>query len=90
MGYSIILVDAMKEAQGIPSDYKAAQALEVSRQFISAVRAGRKNLAPEQIVRAAKLAGIDPGVALMRRFKETIEDLETRQVMEEMEKKIAS
>lgn len=88
MNYSTSLIDAMKEKQKLPSDYKAAQALGITRAMICNVRAGRKNLSPEQVVRAAKFAGIDPRIALIRRYQETIEDLETRHYLEEIEQGI--
>ncbi|SIQ24597.1 hypothetical protein [Marinobacterium stanieri] len=88
MNYSERLIDAMKEAQELPSDYKAAQLLGITRQMVSNIRAGRRNLSPEQTLKAAKLAGIDPGIALLRRYQETIDDLETRHEISKIEEEI--
>jgi plasmid maintenance system antidote protein VapI len=88
MNYSTDLIDAMKTAQNLTSDYKAAQVLGITRGMICNIRAGRRHLAPEQIVKAAELAGIDPKLALMRRYKETIDDLKTRLYVEEIEEQI--
>ncbi len=84
MNYSERLIDALREKQNLPSDYKAAQALGITRQMVSNIRAGRRNLSPEQTVMAAEMAGIDPKIALVRRYQETIDDLKTRQYLEEI------
>ena len=88
MNYSTHLIDAMKEAQNLPSDNQAAKKIGITRGNLSNIRAGRRNLTPEQTVTAAKLAGIDPGIALLRRFQETIEDLETRHELKKIEQEI--
>jgi plasmid maintenance system antidote protein VapI len=88
MNYSECLIDALRDKQKLPSDYKAAEVLGITRQMVSNIRAGRRNLSPEQTVRAAKLAGIDPGIALLRRFEETIDDLETRHYLEKITEEI--
>ncbi|QSR35206.1 hypothetical protein CFI10_09385 [Marinobacterium iners] len=88
MTYSARLIDAMKERQGIPSDNQAAEKIGITRGNLSNIRSGRRNLTPEQTVRAAKLAGIDPGIALLRRFEETIDDLETRHYLEKITEEI--
>lgn len=84
MSYSTDLIDAVKEAENC-SDYKVSQLLGVSRQLISHIRVERRHLTPELTTKAAKLAGIDPRIALLRRYRETIEDLETRHYIEEIE-----
>jgi plasmid maintenance system antidote protein VapI len=78
----------MKERQGLPSDNQAAEKIGITRGNLSNIRSGRRNLTPEQTVRAAKLAGIDPGIALLRRFEETIDDLETRHYLEKITEQI--
>ncbi len=88
MTYSAILIDAMKERQGIPSDNQAAQRIGIPRGHLSNIRAGRRHLTPNQIVTVAELAEIDPGIALLRRYQETIEDLETRHHLEKIEEEI--
>lgn len=88
MNYSTRLIDAMKDKQKLPSDNQAAKLIGITRAMICNVRAGRKNLSPEQVVKTAKLAGIDPGLALLRRYQETIEDLETRHELSKIEEEI--
>ena len=82
MSYSNDLINAMKKEQKIPSDNQAAAILGLSRSTISNIRAGRNNLSPESTIKAAKLANIDIGIALVSLFEETIKDLETRQYAE--------
>lgn len=84
MNYSAHLIDAMKKALDIPSDNQAAAKIGITRGNLSNIRSGRRNLTPEQTVRTAELAGIDPKIALVRRYQETIEDLKTRQYLEEI------
>jgi transcriptional regulator with XRE-family HTH domain len=88
MNYSTVLIDAVKEKLNLPSDNQAAKAIGIERTFLSNIRAGRRNLPPEQIVIAAELAGIDPGIALLRRYKETIDDFKVRAHLEKIEEEI--
>lgn len=88
MNYSAILIDAMKDKLALPSDNQAASKIGITRGNLSNIRSGRRNLTPEQTVRVAKLAGIDPGLALLRRYQETIEDLETRHELSKIEEEI--
>lgn len=88
MNYSTTLLDAMIERQKLPSDNRAAQLLGLTRGAICNVRAGRRNLSPDQILKAAKLAGIRPEVALLRATSESIEDLEMRHYLEKITEEI--
>jgi plasmid maintenance system antidote protein VapI len=85
MTYSCTLIDAVKKAENLPSDNKAAERLGLSRQFISNIRNERKNLSPEQALIAAEIAGINPKIALLRLLRETIKNLEVRHCLEELE-----
>lgn len=78
MSYSITLLDAMIDAQKLPSDNQAAILLGITRGAICNVRAGRRKLSPDQVLKAAKLAGIPPEIALLRATSEAIEDLDMR------------
>lgn len=72
------LLDAAKEAQGIPSDYAMAKRLAVSRSRMSEWRNGREFLSDEMAVTVAAMAGIDPAKALAWVHVERARTPETR------------
>jgi transcriptional regulator with XRE-family HTH domain len=87
MTYSTSLINAVKASNNECSDYKVAQLLGVSRQLISNIRKGRRNLSEELTIKAAILSNEDPKIALIRKNKET-ENPEVRQYWEEIEQRI--
>ncbi len=63
---TITLLDAVKKAQGIKSDYGVAKALNISLSRMSQYRHGRHELADDEIiVKAANLADMNPAVVLV-------------------------
>lgn len=64
MRTTIDFLNAFKKKLGNVSDYKAAQALNVTRAMTSDWRTGKKYLSEKMAVRLAKLAKLDAGYVL--------------------------
>ena len=58
-------IDRAKNNQGLPSDLKLGQMLGYKGSFVSFLRKRKTLPSPEKMVELAKLADIDPAVALM-------------------------
>jgi plasmid maintenance system antidote protein VapI len=55
-----VLLDEIREAKGITSDYKLAQVLDVAQQTITSYRHGRTQMNDEVAFRAAHMLGKPP------------------------------
>jgi transcriptional regulator with XRE-family HTH domain len=88
MNYSQTLLTSLKSTCGGVSDYKAAQLLGCSKQYISDVVNGRKNLSPEMALKAADLAKMDKEIVLIRMLIDSAKSDEMIKILEGMEKRI--
>lgn len=90
MNYSQTLLTSVKAAQGVESDNKLAGILGCTRQHISLIKTGKCKLSETMAIRAALMAGIDPKEALLFTLADRADSDEMRQVIKEIEEKIAS
>lgn len=81
MNYSQTLLTSLKDAQGVTSDNKLAQMLGCTRQHISLIKKGKCKLSDLMVIRAAKMAGIDPREALISLLEDRAESDEMREVL---------
>lgn len=58
------VLDAIKKAQGVESDYAVATLLDVTRSAVSKYRLGRSHFDDATAIRAAELAGLDAGYVI--------------------------
>jgi len=65
VSFTTELMDAVKAAQAIGSDYRLAQVLGVTRATVSNWRTGRKFPTQTTVYELARLAGMDAGEALL-------------------------
>jgi transcriptional regulator with XRE-family HTH domain len=84
MSYSSELITTVKTQIGI-SENKLSEELGVTRQFIAQIRKEERRLSPRLAMLLAEKIELDPKLALLRLYKETIDDLETRRQIEELE-----
>lgn len=89
MNYSQTLLTELKANKDGISDYKAAQILGCTRQYISRIKTGHKNMSEEMAIRAAKMAGMDTKKVIIRLLIDKSESDEMRQVWEEIQEKIS-
>lgn len=75
---TIELIDAVRTAKNLPSDYAAAPLLGVTRAQMSKYRTGKGDMGDETVRRAAQLIGADPGVLMAEMHAERSKDEETR------------
>lgn len=60
MNFSQKLLTAFKAAHGLPSDYKAALVLGITKQTVSRISNGKNEFSDDTIVKMAELMGFDP------------------------------
>lgn len=87
MRYTDYYLDQYKSKLEIPTDYKMAQALGVSRQRISQYRAG-VTLGDDVVEKISHALGIKPGVILVAIQAERAGEEATRQAWEWVYKKL--
>lgn len=77
---TVQLLDAVRTAKNLPSDYAAAAALGLTRSQVSRYRVGKDFMSDETARRAAELIGADPAVLMAQMHAERSKDNETRAV----------
>ncbi|MFM2450810.1 MAG: hypothetical protein RIS44_3260 [Pseudomonadota bacterium] len=75
---TIELLDAVRTAKNLPSDYAAAAALGLTRSQVSKFRLGKCQMGDETAARAAELIGADPGAVLASMYAARARDDGTR------------
>ena len=88
MTYSQTLLTELKASKDGISDYRVAQILNCTRQHISRIKNGEKGMSESMVVRAAKMAGLDPEDALLKLLVDRAESEEIRQILERIGEKI--
>ena len=83
------LLDEIKTAKGIESDYKLAQVLEVRQQTITNYRSGRNQMSDEIAYRAARMLGRAPGPVMAQIAGERAKDTQVSKVWAEIAKTLA-
>lgn len=78
MNFSQKLLTELKEAHGLPSDYKAGLVLGISKQTISNVNIGRNQFSDPTLVKIANILGLDPIKTVANKHIETEESEEMR------------
>lgn len=72
-------IDLVKKAQGWTSDYKAAQALEITRSAMSGIRNGHTHtLGEDTAIRVANALGERPEAVLLDQYAERTKTPEVR------------
>ena len=75
-------IDRLKASQGIESDYRVAQVLEVSKQTVSTYRAKPDATMDEQTsIRVAKLLGVNPAGLVLDQVAERTQSPELRSTL---------
>lgn len=88
MTYSQTLLEELKAMNNGCSDYKAAQIIGCTRQFISKIQSGNRNFSPEVVMKIAFETGKDPLETMLDRLIEGAENPEMRQRIEEIKQRI--
>lgn len=83
------LIDAVKEAKGIPSDYALAKRLGVKPQTISNYRHGRSQMSDETAVAMAAMIGRAPAPILAQLAAERAKSPEVAKVWREAAKTLS-
>ena len=86
---TIDILDDLKEAKGLESDYKLAKLLEVRQQTVSNYRNKRTQMTDEIACRAARMLGRHPGAILAQLAGERAKDTQVAKVWFEMAKQLA-
>lgn len=81
MNYSQTLLTSLKASKDGISDYRAAQILDCSRQHISKIKNGHKDMSFSMAIKAAKMAGLDPKEVLILMLEDRAESDEMREVL---------
>ena len=72
-------IDRLKVSQGIESDYRVAQVLEVSKQTVSTYRAKQDATMDEQTsIKVARLLGVNPAGLVLDQVAERTQSPELR------------
>jgi predicted transcriptional regulator len=72
-------IDRLKASQGIESDYRVAQVLEVSKQTVSTYRAKQDATMDEQTsIKVARLLGVNPAGLVLDQVAERTQSPELR------------
>lgn len=75
---TVQLLDAVRTAKNLPSDYAAAAALGLTRSQVSRYRVGKDFMSDETAARAAELIGADAAVLVAQMHAERSRDEGTR------------
>lgn len=81
---SALLLDELKLAMGVESDYRAADILGVTRSTVSKWRQGKGGMSEETALRAAHLIGYDPAYVLLRIQLEQAQTMGARNVLADL------
>lgn len=81
---SALLLDELKLAMGIDSDYRAADILGVTRSTVSKWRQDKGGMSEETALKAAYLIGYDPAYVLLRIQLEQAQTMGARNVLAEL------
>jgi predicted transcriptional regulator len=83
------LLDDVREAKGIASDYALAKLLGVRQQTVSSYRSGRTQLSDGMALRVAKMIGRPPAPILAELAAERAKDPEVAKVWRDAAKALA-
>lgn len=83
------LLAAVKETQGIGSDYRLARFLKVSDQTVGNWQHGRRRPDDETALRLAELAGLDPDAVLVGLYAERATDEPAKRAWERIAARLA-
>lgn len=86
---TIEILDDLKEAKGLESDYKLAKLLDVRQQTISNYRNERTRMTDAIACRAAHMLGRNPGAFLAQLAGERAKEPQVAKVWFEMAKQLA-
>lgn len=83
------LMDALKEAKAIPSDYALAKRLDLKPQTISNYRKGRTQMSDETAVKMAAMVGRAPAPILAQLASERAKSPEVAKIWRDAAKTLA-
>ncbi|MBL8433666.1 MAG: hypothetical protein JNL99_01900 [Zoogloea sp.] len=78
------ILDAIKRTQGVESDYAVAKLLGVTRSAVSKYRLGGSHLDDATAIKAAALAGLNPGFVIACAHRERAKTAEEKAVWTSM------
>lgn len=88
MNFSQSLLTSVRATQGKASDADIAELLGCTRQHIGLIKKGKSGLSGNMVIKAAKIAGIDPKIALLSLLEDRAESDEMLFLLKEIKEGI--